>query len=61
LIERPKTQVKAYLDFQGGGFPINRPLPSFDSKVEKSILKRERIRGFCIHRDYTHSIESTKI
>jgi len=50
LIERPKTQVKAHLDFQGGGgsFPINRTLlPLFRAlevrKLEESAQRLKKI------------------
>ena len=56
---KPKTQVKACLDFGRRGFPINRSPPPLFQRLENPSL-RERIRRVCIHRD-CNPIESIKI
>ena len=57
-----KSQVKVYLDFQGGGFSINKSLPLFIQGLENPSLKEKESED-CIHRDCIQfkSIESIKI
>ena len=45
-MSKPKIQVKTHLDFQRGGFPINRSYPPMIQGLENPSLKEKESEDF---------------